>query len=83
MVLTAVYLAVYDARMEVQQALREAMKESGWPLERIAFECGVSASGAQKWLKGSPPGGNTLLALMRKLPGFARRLGFSEVQRAA
>ena len=69
--------------MEIQQALREAMDEAGWPLERVALEADKTYMGAARWRKGSAPGGKTLLTLMRVLPGFARRLGFEVIRHAA
>ncbi len=70
--------------MDVKSALREAVKEAGWSTEQLAVESSASFGAARKWLSGeTTPGGDSLVTLMRVLPGFARRLGFNEVGHAA
>jgi hypothetical protein len=69
--------------MTTKDALRGAMDEQEWTATRVATTASVSEGAVYKWLRGKPIGGPALLALMNGLPGFAERLGFQAVQRAA
>ena len=69
--------------MELYVALREAMTRAGWPLERVAFESGVSSDAVRKWLAGSSQPRRVAYDLLRrKLPGFAEMVD-REVARAS
>ena len=60
--------------MTISEALRRAIDDAGWSATKLAAEVGVSENAVKKWLAGSTPGGESLLALQRKLPGFAELL---------
>jgi hypothetical protein len=71
--------------MEPRAALLAAMKEHGWTATRAAFEAGLSERAIAKFQSGKTQAlnGNATIALMRRLPGFARRLGFEVLGHAA
>lgn len=70
--------------MDIRQALREAVDELGWSPAHLAAAALVSEAAAKKWLAGaSIPSGDTLLRLMRAMPGLRKRLGYELVQVAA
>jgi transcriptional regulator with XRE-family HTH domain len=61
--------------MNIQIALRTATEEAGWSLVQLAYEAGVSATGARKWILGiSTPSGDKLEILRAKLPLLRRLL---------
>lgn len=69
---------------DARAALQEASREAGWTNTRIAFEVGLTEGAIQKFFRGETKslGGDAVLALMRKLPGFATRLGFRPLSEA-
>lgn len=68
----------YSRAMEICEAIAATLEELGWSPVQLAAVAGVSEAGARKWLPpaGSIPGGDTLIVLMREMPGLRERLGF-------
>lgn len=63
--------------MDVLDALIEATEEAGWNATQLAVAAGLGEGAAKKWLaRLSVPGGDTVITLMRRMPGFRARLGF-------
>lgn len=60
--------------MEFREALKAAMAESGWPIEQVAFNAGVTADAVRKWLSGSEPRRAAYDKLRRTLPSFKERI---------
>jgi transcriptional regulator with XRE-family HTH domain len=61
--------------MEIDEALRLAAERAKWSPEQIAVTAGASFSAVKKWLRAeTTPGGKSLMALRRGLPGFAELL---------
>ena len=59
--------------MGLKQALVEAFERSGWTVTQLAAAAGKTETTARRWIDpGNPivPGGESLIALQRELPGF-------------
>jgi hypothetical protein len=70
--------------MEIDEALRATAQEDGLSGAAIAVAADATENSAKTWLSGATtPGGDKLLLLMRRLPNFARRLGFGCLEEAA
>ena len=71
--------------MDVRTALRDAASEAGWSQTRVAATAGLTEGAIRKLERGDTKSlnGDALLALMESLPGFAERLGYRAVRRAA
>ena len=73
-----------ESTIAIDQALRAAAEAAGWNATKIGAEVDGGEAAARKWLEGrSTPSGDKLVRLMQRLPGFAERLGFEAVARAA
>ncbi len=66
------------AEPDVVKALIECADAANWPKTRVAYVAGVSFPAMMKIYKGETKTikSDSMLALMRALPGFADRLGF-------
>ena len=64
--------------MDVRTALIEAAERNGWSATQVAYTAGLGENAIRRFYGGSIATlkSDSLLALMRELPGFAERLGF-------
>lgn len=70
--------------MDVRTALRQAADENGWGRTQVAAIAGVSENTISRFYDSSIASlrADAVVALMRVLPGFARRLGFELLESA-
>lgn len=64
--------------MEIFDALVASLKEAGWEPIKLASEVGVTEAAAKKWVDPeirATPSGDTLLKIVKVLPGFGKRIG--------
>lgn len=64
--------------MDIYDALVASLEENGWEPIKLASEVGVTEAAAKKWVDPatrSVPGGDTLLKIIKVLPGFGKRIG--------
>jgi transcriptional regulator with XRE-family HTH domain len=68
----------YILGMKIAEALAAAAKDAGMNDVQIAAAVGVSQATANRWLRGKrEPLGQTLVALVRAVPGFGQLIGVS------
>jgi transcriptional regulator with XRE-family HTH domain len=66
--------------MQIHTALTAAAAQAGWNATRVAVEAGVTEAAARRWMNGRAiPGGDVLLRLMDRLPGFREALQPAEI----
>ena len=67
--------------MEINALLRKHAEQAKWSPERIADRCGVSGTQVRRWFADqSSMKAESLLVLLRELPGFANDLLGCECQ---
>lgn len=70
--------------MLIHEALKASADEAGLNATQIAARVGRSEMSARQYMSGAAvPPGDIVVRLMREVPGFATKLGFEAVTRAA